>query len=102
MRGYQQQVPEGERGGPAQLDEQQLQRGLPDGQRAGEARVLAAGPVADRRRDEHVPAGRGQPVAQRHGDVGIGGQRQVRAVLLGGADRYREYGAGRGEAGGAG
>ena len=40
-------------------------------------------------------AGRRQPGAERDGDVGVGGQRQVRAVLFGGADRYREQRPGR-------
>ena len=45
---------------------EQFQCAQADGQRAGEARVLAAGPVADRRGDQHVrrgprPAGRTAP-----------------------------------------
>ena len=39
---------------------------------------------------EEVKAGVGQAVAQRDGDVGVGAQWQVRAVLLGGSEGHHE------------
>jgi hypothetical protein len=53
--------------------------------------VLAAGAVRHRGCDEHIGAGFGEPLAQRDRDVGIGGQRQVRTVLLGRAQRHGEH-----------
>ena len=48
-------------------------------------------PYGQRGRDEHVVAGRREALAQRDRDVGVGGQRQVRAVLLGRPERHREH-----------
>ena len=90
MRAHEHQVAEGLGGRAAQLGQHEFHGGLANRQRAGEPRVLAAGPVTDRRGDHHARPPGGEPAGQRDRDVGVGGQRQVRPVLFGGADRDRQ------------
>jgi hypothetical protein len=77
-------------GVPAQLDQARGQRLGADGQRAGEGRVLAARADWQRGRQRHA----GPPLARTPGhgyrDPRVGVERQVRAVLLQGADRHHE------------
>ena len=75
-------------GRPAQLDQQQPQRLVPDRHRAREALVLARGAVGDGWGDEQ---GTGRRTGgDRRGDPGVGVERQVRTVLLDGADRHEQ------------
>ena len=81
-------VVEGRGGRAAQLDQQRLGGLRPDGEGAGETR--RARRWSRRRRRGRPPAAGRVPAAavgDGHGDVGVGGERQVGAVLLGGADR---------------
>ena len=74
-----------ERSRTDQLDERELQRRAADRERPREPRVLAARPVRQRRGDHGV-----QRRSERGRDDRVGAQRQVRAVLLGRAERHDE------------
>jgi hypothetical protein len=75
-------VAEGLGGGPAELDQHQFQDVLADGNRPGDACVLAAGAIAHRRGDYHIAAADGQPSRQGHGRIGVTGHRQVAPGML--------------------
>jgi hypothetical protein len=77
-------------GVPPQLDQAGGQGLLADGQRAGEGRMLTAGADGEGRGQRHAGTARTGPPGQRHGDPGVGVQRQVRAVLLQRAGRYHQ------------
>ena len=50
------------------------------------ARRAAAGPVGQRRGDDDLASALRKPTGERERDLGVGSERQVRAVLLGGAE----------------
>jgi hypothetical protein len=52
--------------------------------------VLARRPVGQRRRHHDVVPLLGEPVREGGGDRRVGADREVRPVLLGGPDRYRQ------------
>lgn len=91
VRVEQEDPPREQIGGAAQLNHHRLGRVCAEGERAGEVRVLAARAVGQRGRDQHPRHPDGQPGRERNGDVGVGRQREVRAVLLGGPDRHDEH-----------
>ena len=61
--------------------------------------VLAARPVGHGGRHDQVGSSCGRPVDDGHGDVGVGGDREVGPVLLGRANGYDQDGPGRGHVG---
>ena len=75
-------------GRPDQLDDHVVHRLVADRQRAGEPLVLAARRDRHGRRDDAVGALAARSAGQRLGDDRIGGEREVRAVLLARADRH--------------
>ena len=86
-------------GRPAELDEQCLGGVLSDGEGSGETVVLAARAEGHRRCDHEERIGGCGRVDHGDRDVGVGGDRQVGPVLLGGADRDHEDRPGRGQGG---
>ena len=82
-----------------ELDEDLLERVQADRERAGEASVLAAGPVRERGGHQHVATPTGQLGGQGHGDGGVGVQGQVRPVLLAAPEGDGEQRAHRGDVG---
>ena len=81
---------EGAAGGAHQLDEQVRQDLVADEERAGEAGVLAAGPVGHGGRHGDARAARRQPGGHGDGDAGVGVEGEVRPVLLERAQRDRQ------------
>ena len=78
-------------GGTDQLDDHLGHRRGPDRQRAGEPGVLPAGADRERRSDDDVRPAAGQLAGEGLGDDRVGRQREVRPVLLAGADRDRQH-----------
>ena len=54
----------------------------------GKARVLGGAAERQRRQAHRLGDARAEALGQRLGDPGVGGERQMRAVLLGGAERH--------------
>src|ERR1035437_10067266 len=79
---YQEHVVEEARGGSSQLDEQEFNRLLADGEGPWEPRVLPAGSVRNGGSNDNVAASLGQRRRERQGDVRVGRNRKVGAVLL--------------------
>ena len=73
-----------------ELDEEQLDGLVPDREGPGEVLVLAARPVGHRGRADQPDVALDRTGDDRVRDLGVGGEGQVRTVLLGRADRHQE------------
>ena len=82
-----------------QLDEDVLDRGEADRERAREAHVLAAGTVREGWGHQDVVTATGQLGGDGHGDGRVGVQGQVRPVLLAAPEGDGEQRAHRGDVG---